>query len=206
MNQKFITLEDINVHDFYEGTIYVGAYRILEDSDNHNDYLIRDLLFADTKYNAPVDSLILLGYFIKATYLGCSGKQKRFYTFKNPYNNEEKDFKIKFGKDNKNHFLFFTEFSKECITSLQVPITALLSCKKNIPFYVMNIIQEFRIGEGNHKLQKLLEYCIEVTEQKYMKDKSKNDLDLINFIQKNRKEKEPPILPDKNPFAYWISN
>jgi len=196
MNQKFITLEDINVHDFHEGTIYVGAYRILEDSDHHNHYLI----FADTKYNAPVDSLILLGYFIKATYLGCSGKQKCLYTFKNPYNNEEKDFK--------NNFLFFTEFSKECITSLQVPITALLSCKKNIPFYVMNIIQEFRIGEGNHKLQKLLEYCIEVTEQKYMKDKSKNDLDLMNFIQKNRKEKEPPILPDKdkNPFAYWISN
>jgi len=99
---------------------------------------------------------------------------------------------------NKRYNCFFGEYPLECIIAQQVPITSLLACQKNIPFDVMNIIQEFRIGEGNLKLQKLLEYCIRVSETNFTMKK------LISIVPKeNFMSIEPLKLPYQYPFEYY---
>jgi len=147
-------------------------------------------------YDVPADRLKVLGYFQRS--LG--GFPKRF-RFKNPYNNEETDVAIDFMIDGIIHHTFIAEYPLECIISQQVPITSLLACQKNIPFDVMNIIQQFRIGEGNPKLQKLLDYCINISEKNFMRKASDQNLDstTLNLI-----DVEAPKLPNEYPFEYFF--
>jgi len=184
---KRIPLRRISMKQFKKSTLYVGDVYSKNIFKGLNGTITSNFPITDkTIYNAPIDSLMLLGYFIKATYLGYGREQYLYYTFFNPYKNKAIHIKIDDCINATQYFAFFSEYPVECIIARQVAITCLLACEKNIPFEVLDIIQKFKIGEENLKLQKLLKDCLEVTEQKIMQNE------------------KPPIYQDKNFFEYII--
>ena len=179
----------LNFNKFKPGIVYVCAYKVTKNISLSND------ITYDSTYYAPKDKLKLLGHFIGVS---LSVGLQIDYVFLNPYNNKKINVKMDFIFKNKRYNCFFGEYPLECIIAQQVPITSLLACQKNIPFDVMNIIQEFRIGEGNLKLQKLLEYCIRVSETNFTMKK------LISIVPKeNFMSNEPLKLPYQYPFEYY---
>ena len=181
-------------------TIYVCAYEV-------ENYIWVSNVNDRSTYHAPINKLKLLGYFVRMSSSGYGENQQIHYVFLNPYNNKETDVMIDFICKKKRYNCFFGEYPLECIIAQQIPITSLLACQKNIPFDLMNIIQQFRIGEGNPKLQKLLEYCVRISEKNFMMKKLmlnnpkllEDEHSMSNKSLLIVKDQKPPKL---NPFEY----
>jgi len=149
---------------FQPHTIYIGATCRKNIFKGWNNTFTSRLSIDSCTYNAPVSRLMLLGYFIRATY----EDQKIYYTFFHPYNHEEIVIPIDYFKGGLRYYAFFAEYPIECIISQQIPIICLLACKKNLPFGVIHMIQEYIGEEGNLELQELLEHTLKGIEQRWI--------------------------------------